>query len=162
MEQEKKLKEGIEVTIIDFHPQYQQDFKRLNEKWISHYFKMEETDYKSLDHPNEYILNPGGKILVALLNSEVVGVCALIKMDGKTYELAKMAVADKIKGKGIGEQLGRAAIAKAIKLGAEKIYLESNTVLEPAIKLYDKLGFKKVTGITSPYERCNIQMILKL
>ena len=78
------------------------------------------------------------------------------------YELAKMAVSPKAKGKGIGFILGNTSIAKAKELGAKKIYLESNTILKPAINLYHKLGFKKVTGIPSPYERCNIQMILEV
>jgi N-acetylglutamate synthase-like GNAT family acetyltransferase len=69
---------------------------------------MEETDYKSLDHPDEYILNKGGHILMALYNNEPVGACALIKMDNDMYELAKMAVSPKAKGKGIGFILGQA------------------------------------------------------
>ncbi|RYY25293.1 MAG: MarR family transcriptional regulator, partial [Chitinophagaceae bacterium] len=48
------------------------------------------------------------------------------------------------------------------ELGARKVYLESNTKLEPAINLYYKLGFKKIAGAPSPYERCNIQMELEL
>lgn len=155
---EKKIRESGEVTIVDYEPQYQQAFKQLNEEWITQYFKMEKTDYLSLDHPDEYILNKGGHILIALYKGEPVGTCALIRMDGSTYELAKMAVSPSAKGKGIGWLLGQAAIAKAQQLGANKLYLESNTILKPAINLYHKLGFKKVTGIPSPYERCNIQM----
>jgi DNA-binding MarR family transcriptional regulator/N-acetylglutamate synthase-like GNAT family acetyltransferase len=159
---EKKLRESTDVLIVDYKPEYQPAFKRLNEEWITQYFKMEETDYKSLDHPDDYILNKGGHILMALYNNEPVGACALIKMDNDMYELAKMAVSPTAKGKGIGFILGQAAIAKAKELGAKKIYLESNTILKPAISLYHKLGFKKVTGIPSPYERCNIQMILEV
>ncbi|HMI01089.1 MAG TPA: GNAT family N-acetyltransferase, partial [Pedobacter sp.] len=58
--------------------------------------------------------------------------------------------------------LGNAVIEKARSLGARKIYLESNTILTPAINLYHKLGFKKVAGHATPYERCNIQMELSL
>lgn len=159
---EKKLRESADVQVVDYKPEYQPAFKRLNEEWITQYFKMEETDYKSLDHPDDYILNKGGHILMALYNNEPVGACALIKMDNDMYELAKMAVSPKAKGKGIGFILGNACIAKAKSLGAKKIYLESNTILKPAINLYHKLGFKKVTGITSPYERCNIQMMLEV
>ena len=43
-------------------------------------------------------------------------------------------------------------------IGATRVYLESNTILEPAINLYRKLGFKSVEGGASPYGRCNIQM----
>ena len=78
------------------------------------------------------------------------------------FELAKMAVSPKAQGKNIGWLLGQAIIEKAKALGASGIYLESNTILKPAINLYHKLGFQKVAGHPTPYERCNIQMELKL
>ena len=162
VEQEKKLRESRDVEIVDYKPQFKQAFKDLNEEWITTYFKMEESDYKALDHPDEYILDKGGFILIALYHGEPVGACALIKMENDTFELAKMAVAPKAKGKGIGLILGNAAIAKARQAGAKQLYLESNTILKPAINLYHKLGFAKITGATSPYERCNIQMELQL
>ncbi len=99
---------------------------------------------------------------MALLNGEAVGACAIIKMENDTFELAKMAVSPKAKGRGIGWLLGNAAISKAQAAGAKQLYLESNTVLQPAINLYYKLGFTQITGIVSPYERCNIQMGLQL
>ncbi|MFD0794615.1 GNAT family N-acetyltransferase [Mucilaginibacter litoreus] len=155
---ERKQREQSHVQIIDYTPQHQQAFRQLNEEWITTWFKMEESDYKALDHPDEYIIDKGGHIFIALYNEEPVGACALIKMDNNMYELAKMAVSPKAKGMGIGFSLGQACIEKAKELGAEKLYLESNTILKPAISLYHKLGFKKITGIPSPYERCNIQM----
>ena len=162
VQDEKKLRESKDVEVVPYDPKYQAAFKKLNEDWITQYFKMEETDYKSLDHPKEYILDKGGHILVALYKNEPMGTCALIKMDEHTFELAKMAVSDNAKGKGIGWILGNAAIELARQQGADKLYLESNTILKPAINLYHKLGFKKVTGIPSPYERCNIQMELPI
>jgi hypothetical protein len=45
-------------------------------------------------------------------------------------------------------------------LQADRVYLESNTILEPAIRLYRKLGFDEFVGEPSPYARCNIQMVL--
>ena len=158
VQDEKKLRESKDVQIINYRPEYQEAFKQLNEAWITQYFKMEEADHKSLDHPQEYILDKGGYILIALYKDKPVGTCALIKMDGKTFELAKMAVSTEAKGMGIGYLLGKAAMKKAKKKDAKKLYLESNTLLKPAISLYHKLGFKKITGIPSPYERCNIQM----
>ncbi|MEB0260427.1 MULTISPECIES: bifunctional helix-turn-helix transcriptional regulator/GNAT family N-acetyltransferase [unclassified Mucilaginibacter] len=159
---EKKLRESEDVQIVDYKPEYQHAFKQLNEEWITQYFKMEPTDHKSLNHPDEYILDKGGHIFIALYNNEPIGACALVKMDDNIYELAKMAVSPKAKGKGIGFILGQACITKARELGATKLYLESNAILKPAISLYHKLGFKKVTGIPSPYERCNIQMTLEI
>ncbi len=161
---QKKKREGGQVQIIDYTPEHQQAFRALNEAWITKWFKMEEADYYALDDPEGYILKQGGYIKVAILNNQPVGVCALIKMNDPQYgfELAKMAVAADMRGKNIGYLLGRAVIEKATALGAQKLYLESNTILTPAIHLYHKLGFKKVVGHATPYERCNIQMELGL
>lgn len=152
------------VKIVPYAPEHQAAFKKLNQEWIEKYFKMEESDYRSLDNPQIHILDPGGAILVALYEEEVAGVCALIKMNHATYqfELAKMAVSSNYQGKGIGSILGKAIVDKARALGAKAIYLESNTSLTPAINLYHKLGFKKIEGSPSPYERCDIQMELHL
>ncbi|WP_184547351.1 bifunctional helix-turn-helix transcriptional regulator/GNAT family N-acetyltransferase [Mucilaginibacter sp. FT3.2] len=158
--EQKKERESANVQIIDYTPQYKQAFRNLNEEWISKWFKMEEADYKALDAPQEYILDRGGSILIALYKNEPVGVCALIKMDDPDYEyeMAKMAVSPKAQGKNIGFLLGIAIIEKAKSFGAAKVYLESNTILKPAINLYHKLGFNKVASRNTPYERSNIQM----
>ncbi|WP_235010900.1 bifunctional helix-turn-helix transcriptional regulator/GNAT family N-acetyltransferase [Aquimarina sp. AU119] len=164
VKEEKKHREAANIKIVSYESKYRIPFKELNEEWITNFFTMEEADHRALDSPEEYILDRGGEILIALYKDEPVGVCALIKMDHPNYdfELAKMAVSPKAKGKGIGFLLGEAILKKAKSLGAQNIYLESNTVLKPAINLYYKLGFKKVIGIPTPYQRCNIQMEFKL
>jgi DNA-binding MarR family transcriptional regulator/N-acetylglutamate synthase-like GNAT family acetyltransferase len=162
VQEEKKKREGGMVQIVDYTPEHKCAFKQLNEEWIRQYFKMEESDYKALDHPDEYIIAPGGHIFMAVYEGEVVGTCAIIKMNGKKFELAKMAVSPRVQGKSIGTLLGKACINKAKEFGADTVYLESNTLLKPAINLYLKLGFQKITGPPSPYERSNIQMELAL
>lgn len=164
VQEQKKLRESKAVEIVNYDTKYQSAFKSLNEEWISNYFEMEESDYKALDNPEEYIISRGGKILVALYKGEPLGVCALIKMDDPDYdyEMAKMAVSPKAQGKNIGWLLGQAIINTAKDLGASKIYLESNTILKPAINLYYKLGFQKISGRPTPYKRANIQMELNL
>ncbi|MDN3584910.1 bifunctional helix-turn-helix transcriptional regulator/GNAT family N-acetyltransferase [Mucilaginibacter flavus] len=159
---QNKERESLKVKIVDYTADYKQAFRDLNEEWISKWFKMEGADYKALDNPESYILNRGGHILVALYNNKPAGVCALIKMDDPDYdyEMAKMAVSPTVQGKNIGFLLGNAIVEKAKSLGAKTIYLESNTILKPAINLYHKLGFNKVAARTSPYERSNIQMEL--
>lgn len=152
------------IEIIDYTEKYQADFKSLNEEWISRFFKMEASDYKALDHPQTYICDNGGHIILALVNDEPVGTCALIKMlDPKyQYEVAKMAVKPKAQGNKIGWLLGQAIINKARRLGATAIYLETNSILKPAISLYEKLGFTHISGRETPYERCDVQMELIL
>jgi DNA-binding MarR family transcriptional regulator/GNAT superfamily N-acetyltransferase len=164
VQEHQKIRESNKVQIVPYEPRYNAAFKALNEEWISKYFKMEEADYKALDNADSYIIDNGGFILVALYNDEPVGVCALLKMNDPDYdyELAKMAVSPKAQGKNIGFLLGQAIIEKAKALGGRKLYLESNTILKPAISLYHKLGFVKIAGRPSPYERANIQMELEL
>ena len=116
---------------------------------------------EALDNPETYILEKGGHILIALYNDEPVGVCALIKTHNDPemdYELAKMAVSPRAQGKKIGWIMGQEALQKARTLGAKALFLESNTILTPAITLYYKLGFQKIEHRPSPYERSNIQM----
>jgi DNA-binding MarR family transcriptional regulator/predicted GNAT family acetyltransferase len=158
VQDEKKLRESSSIEIVDYQPKYLEAFKQLNVEWINTWFKMEEADHKILDHPQEYVLDRGGYILLALDNGKPVGTCALIKIGNDTFELSKMAVSPEAKGKGIGWLLGNAAIEKAKKTGAKRLYLESNTILKPAINLYYKLGFKRIPGTPSPYERSNISM----
>ncbi|MGJ1195582.1 bifunctional helix-turn-helix transcriptional regulator/GNAT family N-acetyltransferase [Sphingobacterium spiritivorum] len=164
VQEQRKIRESKAVQIVRYEPKYQSVFRSLNEDWISTYFEMEEADYKALDNPQEYILDKGGAIFVALYNGEPLGVCALIKMNDAEYdyEMAKMAVSPAAQGKNIGLLLGQEIVKTARSLGAAKIYLESNTILTPAINLYYKLGFEKIIGHATPYKRCNIQMALIL
>lgn len=164
VKEQKKRRESQDVRIVPYESRYQSMFRALNVEWISTYFEMEPADYKALDNPQEYILDKGGMIFVALYHDEPVGVCALIKIDDPVYdyELAKMAVSPAAKGKSIGWMLAQAAIQAAKEAGASNIYLDSNTRLKPAISLYEKLGFKKISGRPSPYKRVDIQMALDL
>jgi len=147
-----------ETEIVDYEPQYAHCFKALNVDWIEQNFELEETDLKALDNPQSYVIDPGGFIFIALLKGEPIGTCALLKAGTGRYELAKMAVTEQAKGRGIGFLLGQACIDKARELNASSVFLESNTKLGPALNLYQKLGFQHVTGASSPYQRCNVQM----
>lgn len=152
------------ITVVDYHPRYQPVFRALNLAWISNFFEVEEKDTQMLDYPEKQIIEPGGKILIALYNEEPVGVGALVRMTNSEYdfELAKMAISSELQGKGIGWVLGQALVQAARELGGRKIYLESNTKLKPALKLYRKLGFREIPVISSPYRRVDIQMELIL
>jgi len=153
-----------EVKIIAYDPQYKEAFKALNEEWIKTFFTMEAGDYKLLDNPEEHIINKGGYIVFALLNNEAVGTCALVKISDEPlrFELSKMAVSPKAQGKKIGYLVGQALVDKARELNAESVSLETNSVLVPAIKLYEKLGFKHMPISDSAYNRCDTQMLLEL
>ena len=150
------------VDLVPYESVHHDAFRRLNEAWISRYFRIEPPDTRVLAAPQQEILDKGGQIIVAVRAGEVVGVCALLRVNDDTFELVKMAVAESARGLGIGFLVGQEAIRRARAAGVSRLILESNTVLAPAIALYRKLGFAEVTGIPSEYSRCNIHMELKL
>ena len=161
----KEQREHSEVEIVEYQPQYKKAFYELNRKWIELYWELESHDIEVLENPEKHILEKGGHIFVALYNGFPVGVCALCPMpEGSVYdfELAKLAVSDSIKRKGIGRRLCDAVINKARELGGEKLFLESNTRLKPAIALYRRLGFKELPEYHPAYARGDIQMELTL
>ena len=119
----RKTREQDHVDVVAYQAKYKQAFRALNIAWIEKYWEMEPADYKALDKPKENIINKGGYIAVALYKNTPVGVCALIKMDDGSFELAKMAVAETARGIGIGLRLGQHIIAKAKAMGATKLYL---------------------------------------
>ena len=69
-----------------------------------------------------------------------------------------MAVSPKAQGCGIGYLLGKAIVEAARKQNANSIYLVTNSQLIPAIKLYEKLGFRKLDLDTSNYQRGDYHM----
>jgi len=149
------------LQIENYRSEHQPHFEKLNRTWIEKYFWMEPVDVQVLQHPEEYIVKPGGYILMAYWEKEIAGTVALRYVDKGVYEFTKMAVHEKYQGRGIGEKLSHAAIEKAKLLGASKIILYSNTRLAPAIKLYRKIGFTEIP-VDGPYKRSDIKMELML
>jgi ribosomal protein S18 acetylase RimI-like enzyme len=151
-----------DAVIVDYEPRHRAAFRDLNLAWITTHFRVEAADRRALGDPDGYILARGGHILVAELDGVAVGVCALLRQEDGSFELAKMAVDPAAQGRRIGWALGRAAIERARALGAPRVELLSNTVLEPAIRLYRALGFVEVPLPETEYERANIKMVLEL
>ena len=150
-----------DFQILDYAPAHKVWFEELNRQWIEKYFSMEPLDYLILQNPEEHILKHGGRIWMATCNETIAGTVAL-KLSGEgVYELTKMAVDEKFRGLKIGQALGMAAIAHARDSGAKKIILYSNTLLTPAVALYEKLGFREIP-VDGPYKRTNIKMELIL
>ena len=162
--EEKKHREAQSIRIVDYSPKYLSVFKRLNIMWINSHWSLEPHDLEVLCDPEKSILSQGGHILVALLGDKPLGVVALCRMEHPEYdyELAKLAVDPEARGTGIGKAICIAAIERAKSLGANKIFLESNTLLKPAISLYHKLGFTELKEYQPSYERGDIQMELTL
>jgi len=154
-------KQSEKVETHENNREHLESFVRLNEEWISRYFALEETDRRLAADPGR-IIEDGGFVFSMTEEEEVVGVCALFCEGEGVFELAQMAVCPKHQGKGIGNKLMTSCLSKAREVGAEKVYLVSNTKLEAAIQLYLKYGFIAThIGPHPLYSRANIVMELK-
>ncbi|MEP6930668.1 MAG: GNAT family N-acetyltransferase [Flavobacterium sp.] len=152
------MKTPNKVEIIPFSPDLKEPVKTLNIEWLKKYFKVEEKDELALSNPQEYIIDKGGMIFYARYNNEILGTYSLLKADENTFELGKMAVADKAQGLGVGTKMLAHCMALAEERKIRKLFLYSNRILLPAIHLYEKFGFKEVPLEEGIYERANIKM----
>jgi putative acetyltransferase len=76
-----------------------------------------------------------------------------------------MAVEPAYQRAGIARRLLHVAIEEGRNAGAQRLYLETNHVLTPAIRLYESMGFKHIDPsriIPSPYTRADVYMELIL
>lgn len=157
------LRGAAGVTIRDYAPELAGDFYRINAEWIETMFAMEPADREVLEDPEGAILTGGGAVLFAETpDLGVIGTAALRNAGGGAFELTKMGVLAKARGRKAGEALLAAAIERAEILGAETLYLLTNSKCEAAIHLYEKAGFVHDAEImeryAARYARCDVAM----
>jgi len=91
----------------------------------------------------------------------IVGCVGLYRLDARTCELRKMYLLPAWRGQGLGQRLLDHALACARRLGFRTVVLETATVLERAVAMYQRRGFR-------PYQpdhmsrRCNQAWRLEL
>lgn len=151
------------IQFIPYKPQFKQDFIDLNIDWLEEFFEVEPYDKKVLEDCENQILAKGGFIFFALLDAEVVGTFAYIKMNDQTFELSKMAVVKSHRGKGIGNQMMAFSIRFAEQHHWKNLVLYSSTTLDNSLHLYRKYGYMQIPlEPDGPYKRGDIKMELKL
>jgi GNAT superfamily N-acetyltransferase len=158
---EDRAASAQQVSIREFKPGDEVCFRKLNEEWITRYFGIEAKDEKTLADPQSSILAHGGRIIFATIEDECVGCCALLRLQVDEFEVAKMAVAPVCQGRGVGRKLLQAVVETARSAGARRLYLETNHILTPAIRLYESIGFKPLPPsriVSSPYARADVYM----
>lgn len=149
------------VEIVPYAPELREHFYRLNAQWLERYFRIEAIDRTVLSDPERYILQPGGAIFFARLGEDVIGTCALLQESPGVFELTKMGVDETFRGLGAGRRLLDAAIAEFHRRQGKTLFLESNSRLKPALRMYEKAGFVMQAAIRpgSHYERADVYMI---
>jgi DNA-binding MarR family transcriptional regulator/GNAT superfamily N-acetyltransferase len=153
---------AAQVRIIPFEARYARDFRRLNVEWLRKYFRVEPIDERVLSQPAR-ILKRGGVILLARSGREIIGTCSLLKAGESRFELSKMAITERYQGLGVGRQLLVSILESYESLGARELFLETNAILVPAIKLYESVGFVHAQRPAGPshYVRANVYMRYK-
>lgn len=159
-------KPAQDITIVDWHSDYKDDFRILNMNWLNSEFNGELTnnDKQAIEHPESYYLAHGGYLFFAKQANKVIGCIALKPIADDYYELSKMAVCSDIQGHGVGRLLLLTALNKARDLQIKKISLETNSKLLRAMSLYQHFGFTKMKHPKgrSDYARADVYMELAL
>lgn len=146
------------LEIIPYSSSLQPHFESINKAWVTKYFSLEPFDIDQLEHPEETILAQGGEIIFAKVGEDILGTVALIPKESGDWEMIKMGVKESAQGKGIGMALGKRLLELAKQKGARRVVLYSNTKLEAALRVYEKLGFTHCNLECGTYGRCNVKM----
>jgi DNA-binding MarR family transcriptional regulator len=151
------------LVVREYSDELAHDFYAINAEWIEAMFSLEKKDREQLSRPRETILDTGGVVLfVESAELGVVGTCALMKVADGVFELTKMGVLERARGRRAGELLLEAALARAKRMDIETLYLLTNAKCVAAIGLYEKLGFQRDAAIMkkygAAYARCDVAM----
>ena len=137
-------------------------FRSLNEEWIERHFKLEERDRRQLTDPVAAYVDPGGAVLIAELDGEVIGCVALASRGSGAYELLQDGGFPMVRGRGTGRKLLAAAIDHARALGGRSVYLGSSKKLPSAVHLYEEFGFRHVPRETLDLTSTRIDVFMAL
>ena len=97
--------------------------------------------------PGEYG-EPRGALLLALVDGEAAGCCALRPLDDVDYsnaaEMKRLFVRKAFRGFGLGRQLAEAILEAAKRLDYACVLLDTLNDMEAARALYEELGFEEI------------------
>ena len=104
-------------------------------------------DAELADLPGEYA-SPHGALLLALVDGEVAGCCALRPLNSVDYpnaaEMKRLYVRRPYRGSGLGRQLAEATLDAARVAGYHSVLLDTLDDMESARALYVDLGFASI------------------
>jgi len=105
-----------------------------------------ETDADLRDIEAAYMQRGGFFDVLVSAEGEIVGTIGLYPVSKSICELRKMYLEESVRGQGHGRRLLEHALARAKQLGFKRIILETADVLEKAVALYERHGFKEYTA----------------
>ncbi len=155
------------LRIVPFDDSLATAFSDITRAWVEEMFTLEAEDKAIIEDPSGKIIERGGEVLfVEADDIGIVGTCALMPSEGKSFELTKMGVLAEARGKKAGAFLLEAVLERArcmhAKGALESLFLLTNARCEAAIHLYEKYGFVHDVGVLersgARYARCDVAM----
>jgi GNAT superfamily N-acetyltransferase len=117
---------------------------------ISLCFQDFEAELNSL--PGKYA-PPMGGCWIEWHEDKAVGCVAIRLLEGVIAEVKRLYVLPEMAGQGIGRKLMQRAISEARIRNYHTLYLDTLTRLQPALQLYQSLGFKPI----APYNEAELE-----
>ena len=133
---------------VHWHRQLHDDDKAFTDE----YFNAAAIEEELAALPGKYAA-PGGRLLLAYYKHQPAGCVALRKTDAQTCEMKRMFVYPPLQGKGIGFALAKAIIAEAKTIGYKKLRLDTSKKQTGALRLYERMGFKRTDASYALTER---------
>lgn len=90
------------------------------------------------------MVRPRGAFIVARLNGDAIGAVGLKGCGEGDAEVKRLWVAPRARGLGLGRRLMTAAEDSARQLFFKRLRLDTNSVLQEAVNLYRKNGWKEI------------------
>jgi ribosomal protein S18 acetylase RimI-like enzyme len=103
-----------------------------------------DDDIRSPDTIHATYLDGRGDFLVGVLGDDVVVMAALREHPSGRVEIKRMRVDPEYQRRGLGQAMLDRLEARASELGYNGICLDTTTLQEPAIALFEKNGYREV------------------
>lgn len=85
-----------------------------------------------------------GALFIARAGRNAAGCIALRPFDATTGEIKRLYVRPAFRGTGLGNRLATRALEAAHRAGYDRLVLDTLERMEPAVKLYESLGFRRI------------------
>lgn len=107
----------------------------------------QQFDIELANLPGDYA-GPRGALLLAMVDGNVAGCCALRPLDSVDYpnaaEMKRLYVRKAFRGFGLGRHLAEAVLNAARQAGYDSVLLDTLNDMEAARALYEGLGFHEI------------------
>lgn len=108
-----------------------------------------------------YFARGGSFEVVQDADGRIVGCAGLLPLNNARAELCRMYIEKRARGRGLGRRLLEDMLSAARAGGFAEVWLETNSALQQAIRLYSAYGFRPVES-DHLLSRCDQAYLLRL